>query len=401
MSRSADYTIKGFLYQFYKTILEILTNPLDTEITVEGIIEDIDIASSSMTTAVQCKYHEAKDKYSPSAIYKPVLQMMNHYKDNQTKNITYVLFSHFPDRNETNPVIITKTDLDAALASTNKDLKSLIATAEGVNTDNFLKRFRSEPGPSFDELANKVSKQLAAAGFDPNDVEVLVLPNAITVVADLSIKHLPSERKITGREFLEYIRRIRRTTISRWTLAMKSKSKILEARRKQLKTSLDQNQRQRYIFIDAEAISEFSDHIVIFVDDFLKKYHFKPAHTNTPLLCLSVDVEGLNKLQLRLYEKKVIVADGRIAGQVFEERLFREALSRSEKGGIVRREFDIRMVLWDDLRKMISRHKPDDIYVFGNVDLSSIDLGDVNIERLEVESAKEARYLMGVSDVIE
>jgi hypothetical protein len=36
MSRSADYTIQGFLYQFNKTLLEILKAQADSIITVEG-----------------------------------------------------------------------------------------------------------------------------------------------------------------------------------------------------------------------------------------------------------------------------------------------------------------------------------------------------------------------------
>ncbi|EPE2651041.1 hypothetical protein ACSG7X_002766 [Vibrio fluvialis] len=43
MSRTAESTIKGFLYQFQKTIKEILTAPFDSSITVEGIVEDVDI----------------------------------------------------------------------------------------------------------------------------------------------------------------------------------------------------------------------------------------------------------------------------------------------------------------------------------------------------------------------
>ncbi len=38
MSRTADYTIKGFLYQFNKTLLEILNAEGGQQITVEGII---------------------------------------------------------------------------------------------------------------------------------------------------------------------------------------------------------------------------------------------------------------------------------------------------------------------------------------------------------------------------
>ena len=46
MGRSADYTIQGFLYQFNKTILEILAAENDQLITIEGIIEDIEINDS-------------------------------------------------------------------------------------------------------------------------------------------------------------------------------------------------------------------------------------------------------------------------------------------------------------------------------------------------------------------
>jgi len=42
MNRQADSTIKGFLYQFNKSIVEVLKNA-NAEITVEGVIEDIDV----------------------------------------------------------------------------------------------------------------------------------------------------------------------------------------------------------------------------------------------------------------------------------------------------------------------------------------------------------------------
>ena len=41
--RQADSTIKGYLYQFNKSILEILKAEDDDIITLEGVIEDIDI----------------------------------------------------------------------------------------------------------------------------------------------------------------------------------------------------------------------------------------------------------------------------------------------------------------------------------------------------------------------
>ncbi|MFY0780654.1 hypothetical protein AB1K18_10195 [Peribacillus simplex] len=53
MSRSADYTIQGFIYQFNKTLLEVLGDTEDSEIAIEGIIEDIEVKSELQTTAIQ------------------------------------------------------------------------------------------------------------------------------------------------------------------------------------------------------------------------------------------------------------------------------------------------------------------------------------------------------------
>ena len=68
--RQADSTIKGYIYQFNKSILEILLSSEDELIIVEGVIEDIDIQSVTSTTTIQCKYHEDQN-YSISSIAIP------------------------------------------------------------------------------------------------------------------------------------------------------------------------------------------------------------------------------------------------------------------------------------------------------------------------------------------
>ncbi len=100
MPRTADYTIQGFLYQFNKTALEILKAQADDTITIEGIIEDIEVASSASLKAIQCKYHEASTSFSASAVYEPLLRMLKHFSDNTTANISWSaprkLESYFP-----------------------------------------------------------------------------------------------------------------------------------------------------------------------------------------------------------------------------------------------------------------------------------------------------------------
>jgi hypothetical protein len=68
--------------------LEILESSPDSLITVEGIVEDIDIFTPPITKAIQCKYHETSETFVPSSIYKPVLQMMNHHQANQAADVS-------------------------------------------------------------------------------------------------------------------------------------------------------------------------------------------------------------------------------------------------------------------------------------------------------------------------
>ena len=91
-SRVADSTIKGFIYQFNKTILEILDSPKAT-IHVEGIVEDVDkYEADNSITAIQCKYHESSEKFILSLIYKPIILMIKTFLMRPHDNISFVLF---------------------------------------------------------------------------------------------------------------------------------------------------------------------------------------------------------------------------------------------------------------------------------------------------------------------
>ena len=142
MARTAEYSIKGYLYQFLRYLSEILAADKGTKITIEGAIEDIDVAAPGFTTAVQCKYHEAADKFALSRIYKPILLMLEHFSHNTvaTPEVHYRLFCHFPDQTGSRP--LTKTELEAVLATGAQPMKKIIQRiAKGVDHDTFLARF--------------------------------------------------------------------------------------------------------------------------------------------------------------------------------------------------------------------------------------------------------------------
>jgi len=73
--RSATATIRGYVYQFDKTILEILRLSRGSHLVVEGL-EDLDNVTPDTLTGIQCKYYASK-KYSPAVIRDAVIAMLD------------------------------------------------------------------------------------------------------------------------------------------------------------------------------------------------------------------------------------------------------------------------------------------------------------------------------------
>lgn len=146
-------------------------------------------AAPAGLTAIQCKYHEAKVDFTVSAIYKPLLQMMQHFSVNQKASISYVLFAHFP--NPPANYKVSRADLQAALVTKNKKLRKYCkALNGGAILDKFLPKVSIQFGPTWDGMIESVHAALVAAGIPRGDVDTLAYPNAIQAIANLSIKHV-------------------------------------------------------------------------------------------------------------------------------------------------------------------------------------------------------------------
>jgi hypothetical protein len=396
MSRTADYTIQGFLYQFNKTLLEILNAPDDAVITIEGI-EDIDVSTPSMHTAIQCKYHETKRSFTASDIYKPLLQMMHHFYQYPDKNINYILFAHFPGECNKSALPVNKETLEESLRSKSPKFTRYINDLKGnIDLDAFLTKFSAPIGSSFDTLIQEVYAALQSSGFLETDIETLIYPNAIHTIASLSIKHVVSAREITKKQLLDSLRDVRKIAISCWTLALKTRKQILEAKRKELKSNLDKNSRRRYFVVNPDFSGDnFASEIVIFVEEYCAKYHFKPTHVEPPLFCLKTTEQIFRDVQSRLYKKGIVSTDGYFGDNFFEDHFLRK-FKYSNRGS----EFSIRLLRWRNL-ETINRYKGDDIFILGSGHYNDWDSNDVNIEVLGSQSIKEIKYILGISYVYE
>lgn len=397
MPKTADYTIQGFLYQFNKTLLEILKASEDSSVTVEGIIEDIDIFSPSETKAIQCKYHETHKSFSLSLLYKPLLQMMVHFNTNPDANVSYVLYGYFPNKTPGNKYPLNKEMLSQIISTTNtKYEKYVTLLKDGFNEEAFLSAVSIEFGMHMNTLISEVQFALVDAGVSDDDVELIAYPNAINEIANISCRHDATERIVRKADLIDKLNRIKTTAISRWTLALNTRKKLLSARKKQLKTHLDINARGRHFLVSQASLADFESIIVLFIADYLNKYHFKPAHIRTPLFCLDCQDDVFSSIRFRLHKKGIIVEDGMIGDFFDERRFFRDPMIRKLSRQDIEREFHLRLIRYASHPEILNRKKGDDIFIISNQNYEELDTLDVCVERLDVSQLKEASYLIGV-----
>jgi len=399
MSRTADYTIQGFIYQFIVTLQQLLqVSDSNSEIIVEGVIEDIDVIAPTGIEAIQCKYHEGKDKFTLSAIYKPVLQMMCHYQKNSTSKIKYRLYAHFPNETVGSKVTLAATDITKILATKDKDFKKYQTELTGfTDTVGFIGKFEMEYGASLEDSQKAVIVALSKEGFSTEDAEDIFYPNAIHRIAELSTKHNAAERKIKKAEFISTLKEKKKTAISRWTKELQSFEKLLKKRKEQLRENLNKNSRERAIILDSKYITDFDSKVVQLIEDFVNKYNSKIRLHHCPLFSLVSDESVLNDVWKRLNAKNITVERGLIAGELDVKHFLRKPLKEIKEGKL---EFKVRLCCHDtDFAKVLSKTNFDDLFVISDKDFDFLKtISDTNIEKIETTELNEIKYLLSLNN---
>ncbi len=440
MTREADYTIKGFLYQFNITLEQILLSAEGSEVTVEGIIEDIDVTTPTDTKAIQCKYHETKSDFKLSDISKPILQMLVHYSQNQDQQIQYILYAHFANeqtgekqllKSEIESILETKnqkfissyisilqptddTEINAILEKSKKtkdDLKKVKTYYQKnkdldliIGIDAFLKpeRFKFIIGDSLSCVIDNTTDLLTKkSDLSKEDVQDLFYPNAIQIIANKSINHDPEKRTIEKAHLINELENSKKVAISRWTKELKSYNKLLKNRRNNLKSNLQQNHRLRYFLFDAEGIENFDKEIVNFIADYLNKYHHKiKLHSKTPVFCIKSEIDHFTfDIQSRLFSKEIRVESGYKGKKFFPEAFHRAPERIINKNWF---EFHLRLCqLSTEIIETLNNKKCHDFFIIGKTVDYGFDLQDINVEHLDIKSFQELKYLQLLTDTID
>lgn len=400
MTRTAEYSIQGFIYEFNKCLFEILSSEVDREIRVNGIIEDIDIISNQTIDAIQCKYHESVTNYTLSDVYKPILLMMDQYVKDPTQNVTFKLYAYFPNE-KLGKKILTKNDLDTILKSTNVKLRSIISRVKGnIDLDSFLSIFTFEIGDKLDDLQEKTRKALEKEEFSKQDVEEIIFPNAIQKISELAICHNPDDRILNKKTLIQHLRLTKKTAITRWTRELKNYHTLLRIRKEQLKSGLNKNSRYRYLILDSKQLQDFNLNIVKFINDFIITYNSKiKLHDKTPIFCIDCDENLFSDLLIRIHKKGITYETGLIS-DYFDEQKFLRHPKRIIKDDWI--EFSLRICRYtEETIRAMNNIKCDDLFIVSKAKYNELERIDLNEELLDISQFNELRYLLSITKTLD
>lgn len=424
MDRTATDTIKGFNYQFNKSILEILKADANTNIVLEGYIEDIDIFTRDGTTAIQCKYYESDDKITISTLTKPILDMMLSFMENDC--ISYELYLHYNGVTKEIVEEFSIETLENILKTKNKsyikkyfpliykiqdeEIKSILGKKELTDKDvenihNYLDKIKEDKikidkakfvdsikvisAPSNEELVNRIIQEIIGDGHNEEEAINLFYPNIFQKVAILSANSDIAARNVVCGIFKEELYSIKTLLMSKWFPYNHDREKYKKCIKRNLKIRLQNNPSFRVIICDMKKYNV--NEMASFINDYLNKYSSKPKlHKNKPLFIIHDDNEdSCLKLQQILYDSyKRNFENGDVARQLKIEKLFSENSNNIDKICFNN----------EDVTQYLINNKPDDLFSIGNAEIDVyLENGIVccRIDDLNLEEIRDVFHLGG------
>ena len=427
--RQANSTIKGYSYQFNKSILEILKAGEADEIVLEGVIEDIDIQSPTSITTIQCKYHEDK-KYQISNVAAPLLEMLCHYCECAYlgKSVSYILYAYYADNVDSVDMadfvkfLESTTDKDilskyfhriytisnpVILAIANKVKKSSAEKEQllnhyktnrkslslRVNIKDFWDNFTYVKAEQFDELQAKVIQELEEIA-DHDTATSLFYPNAFSHIAFLSSKVDSSDRTITKREFIDFLQNQKSVLLNRWTIGALDREQLLKSKKAYLSTAFASNPDVRAFVFSDTFLDGVGNNIIAFIHEYLNKYFKKRKLQKPPIFIFgSRNSTLMQNSLLELYKYQQSVNTGSIGTAFLEDSFINNTNCASD--------FSCKMTLLENISvDILEKCNVNQLYVIGGID-TPLDSPNYYVEELDITDVGSLRYLVGLTKTLE
>ena len=232
-ARAADASIAGYLYQFDKSILEVLKSSDTSTVVIEGY-EDVDLRSPGPIVAIQCKYHES-GSFSLKKIRDPLLAMLKTFDEGH--QFQYRLYGHYGQHAEEIPKSLTLNDLREAL--TKKGRKGTVRYYEAFSTptlESFIDHFEIIDGPSRSDQREAVLAELKSVlGGSEDDASDLHYPSAVSMVLDIAASPNEAERTVQRATFIDALDK-RKDLYTRWHREFLGTDRYLKSVQRRIKS---------------------------------------------------------------------------------------------------------------------------------------------------------------------
>ena len=419
--RSAISTIKGYFYQFDKSILEILEQSNETDmVTIEGI-EDIDIENSDERNFIQCKYYEKTD-FDNSIIRKPIQLMFRHYLENRTepkdKNFTYRLYGYYKKGHEkllelttenlkTYFLDFSKFGVIDESGNSNyqiKNKKGEVIFEETVEDDD-IEDFKNHlfidiKADSYENQIEKIKSKIQndLSDYSEEDIELIYF-NALKIIKDLACEHNIEKRQISKKEFWDRIK-TKNYYFERWMselLEWKNYKKIIH--KKYFPRVSNLSPAHRFFLLDCQG--ESVNNVKDVISEISSKYS-RLTHQFSPYVYLynTLNVDFVTELKEKLYEDGCFFKDG----FPFKNSKFRfqEMLIKPDKfNGISVRILEHPINLSIVLQKLVEVERVDqlpiNLYIFNKSNQLNLEID--TLDKREHSEIK-IRQILDILDII-
>lgn len=420
-SRSAISTIKGYFYQFDKSILEILEQSNETNIvTVEGV-EDIDIENSDEIQFVQCKYYEETD-FNNSIIKKPIQLMFRHYLKNReevkNKNITYRLYGYY-NRGHDKLLELTQDNLKTYFLDFDKykvigesgNLNYQIKNKkekvifEEVLQDDDIEDFKNRlfiniKADSYESQIEKIKSKIQdyLKDYSKEDVELIYF-NAIKIIKDLACEHNIEKRQISKREFWDRIK-TKEYYFERWMSELLDWQEYKKnVHKKYFPRVQNLSPSHRFFLLDCQG--ENVNCVKKVISEISTRYS-RLVHNFSPYVYLynTSNTNFITELKVKLYEDGCYFKDG----FPFKNSEFRiqEMLIKPDKYNkitlrILEDSIDLSMILQRLVEVERDNQLPINLYIFNKSSQLNCEIG--NLDSREY-SRINVRKILDILDII-
>lgn len=203
LERSAGPTIAGYLYQFERSILELLELAPGGWARVEGI-EDVDLWTEAGRSAIQIKYYAAQN-WTPSSMRQPILEMLTSFVGGQ--RVDYVLYAHF-GKGSGPPEGLSVDQLKACLTYSprGEPVQRLYESFSEDDLTQFAESFSIRTGVSLEEQRKLTTKAIQhVLNCSEEEASVLHRLRAVTFLQEIAVRADESMRVVSREDFIAFL----------------------------------------------------------------------------------------------------------------------------------------------------------------------------------------------------